>query len=296
MGLAAIFVLTWNSGFIGAEYGLPFAGPFTILFWRYFALTGLLLVYLLLRGRLSMPGWGATGHAALVGFLSHGVWLSCVLLALDEGVPAGIVALVVALQPLTTGVFSGMATGERTTLRQWIGLLIGFAGVATAVGARLNVRDGVSAFGYLVPFVSVVAITIASLLQRRRELQTERTPIPMDLQMFFQVTATCLGVAVPALFLEQLQTDWTPPFIAAMTWLTLVVSLASYTFMWMLIERMDATRVAGLFYLGPPVTMLMAWIAFGDTLLLTDILGLFIATGGVVLVQGGGLHRGPRAD
>ena len=55
--------------------------------------------------------------------------------------------------------------------------------------------------------------------------------------------------------------------------------------MWLLIERIDATRVASLFYLGPPVTMLMAWIAFGDTLKLVDVIGLIVVFAGVLLAQ-----------
>jgi len=55
--------------------------------------------------------------------------------------------------------------------------------------------------------------------------------------------------------------------------------------MWHLIERMDATRVASLFYLGPPVTMLMAWIVLGDTLQTTDLVGLAVTAAGVLLVH-----------
>jgi drug/metabolite transporter (DMT)-like permease len=55
--------------------------------------------------------------------------------------------------------------------------------------------------------------------------------------------------------------------------------------MWLLIERIDATRVASLFYLGPPVTMFMAWVAFGDNVRAMDIAGLIIVFVGVLLSQ-----------
>ena len=84
---------------------------------------------------------------------------------------------------------------------------------------------------------------------------------------------------------EKLQTKWEPEFIFTMIWLTIGVSLAAYAFMWRLVERMDATRVASLFYLGPPVTMLMAWIAFGDTLQIMDIAGLTVVVTGIVLTH-----------
>jgi drug/metabolite transporter (DMT)-like permease len=281
--MALAFVLLWNSGFIGAEYGLPYAGPFTLLFWRYLALTTVLLLYLLFRGRALWRGLPAAAHASFVGVLAHGVWLGCVLVALARGVPAGIVALVVALQPLTTGAFSGLAVGERTNRYQWLGLVMGFCGVAISIGARLESDDTASAFGYLVPFGSVVAITAASLLQRRQET-TGRT-LPLDVTLYYQSLATTIAFAVPALFVERLATEWTVPFLATMAWLILAVSLGAYGLMWLLLARIDATRVASLFYFGPPVTMVMAWIAFGDVLWITDVIGLAVAAFGVLLVN-----------
>jgi len=279
------FVLLWNSGFIGAEYGLPYTGPFTLLFWRYLALTAILFIYLLARNRFLWVGWPSASVHMTVGVLAHGVWLGCVLLALEYKVPSGIVALVVALQPMATGAFSGLATGEPTPLRQWIGLLIGFAGVTITVTSRINFQDAASVFGYLVPLGSVAAITIASLIQRRMQVRQNVKRLPLDLMLFYQCLATTAIMAVPALFAERLSVEWSLPFVYTMIWLILAVSLGAYGLMWVLIERMDATRVASLFYLGPPVTMLMAWIAFGDVVQVVDIVGLAVVFAGVWVTQ-----------
>jgi drug/metabolite transporter (DMT)-like permease len=221
----------------------------------------------------------------IVGVLAHGGWLTCVLLALDNDVPAGIVALVVALQPLATGAFSGLVTNEPTPIIRWVGLIIGFAGVAIPVFSRIDFQDASSIFGYLIPLGSVVAITIASLIQRRMEVQQNTKRLPIDLTLFYQCLATAAALALPAIFVENLQAQWTPPFIYTMIWLILAVSLGAYALMWILIQKIDATRVASLFYLGPPVTMLMAWIAFGDTLRLMDIIGLIVVSFGVIVTQ-----------
>jgi drug/metabolite transporter (DMT)-like permease len=284
IGLSIAFVFLWNSGFIGAEYGLPYTGPFTLLFWRYAALALILFLYLLISKRLKWIGIKYFAHTSLVGILAHGVWLGCVLLALEEKVPAGIVALVVSLQPLVTGVFSGIAVGERTQPIQWIGLVLGFTGVAIAVGSRLTLNSDASTFGYLIPFGSVIAITAASLFQRKVEL-SGRSEIPIDLTLLYQSLATSVVLFFPALFAEDLVVELTSPFILTMIWLILAVSFGAYAVMWILISRISATKVASLFYLGPPVTMLMAWIAFGDTLKTMDIVGLLVASIGVLLVQ-----------
>ena len=283
--LAVCFVLFWNSGFIGANYALPYAEPFALLFWRYWPLTLILLVYLAVRNRLEWPGRSAALTAMVIGILAHGVWLGCVLFSLLYGVPAGIVALVVALQPMATGALSGSVTGEHTPLHRWVGLIIGFIGVMIAVLFRTDITDPQSVFAYFIPFGSVIAITGASLLQRRMEVRKQAKRLPLDLALFYQCLGTSLVVTIPAIAVEHLAAEWIPEFIATMIWLIIGVSLAAYALMWKLIARMDATRVASLFYLGPPVTMLMAWIAFGDKILLTDILGLSVVAAGVLLSQ-----------
>ena len=285
LGLIIGFVFLWNSGFIGAEYGLPYTGPFTLLFWRYLALTFVIFLYLLVINRFRWVGLSTMALNMLVGILAHGVWLGCVLISLDYNVPAGIVALVVALQPLATGAFSGIVVGEQTPLARWLGLIIGFGGVAITVLSRINFGDTESIFGYLIPLGSVIAITAASLIQRKMQITDTPHRLPVDLSLFYQSLGTVLVFALPAIFAEKLETEWMPGFVYSMIWLILGVSLGAYALMWLLIERIDATRVASLFYLGPPVTMLMAWIAFGDTLQITDIIGLLVVFVGVLLTQ-----------
>ncbi|WP_162340477.1 DMT family transporter [Cyclobacterium salsum] len=280
------FVLLWNSGFIGAVYGLPYTGPFTLVFWRYLALTMVIVLYLLLRQRFRWVSWSLAAPHMLIGILAHGLWLTCVLLALDYQVPAGIVALIVALQPLATGALTGVVVGgEQANWYQWLGLVLGFLGVVITVAFRIDFGSYSSIFGYLIPLGSVIGMTGASLIQRRMEVEKRSKKLPVDLALFYQSLATTLALALPAIFIEKLATQWEAEFIYAMIWLTLAVSLGAYVLLWLLIERIEATRVASLFYLGPPVTMFMAWLAFGDKIQPMDITGLAIVFVGVFLSQ-----------
>jgi drug/metabolite transporter (DMT)-like permease len=285
LALAAGFILLWNSGFIGAEYGLPYTGPFTLVFWRYLALSLLLIGYLQFSKYRIWIGWKAAAPNMLIGALAHGLWLTCVLFALVNDVPAGIVALVVALQPMVTGAFSGVVTGEHTSKPQWVGLIVGFTGVIITVASRIDFSSYQSIFGYLIPLGSVAGITVASLIQRRMEIIYNAHTLPILQKLFYQSVATTIMMIIPAVFVEKLYTEWEPTFIYTMIWLILAVSLGAYALMWLLIKRIDATKVASLFYLGPPVTMIMAWITFGDTVSVMDIAGLCIVFIGVVLTQ-----------
>lgn len=278
------FVLLWNSGFIGAEFGLDYAGVYTLLAWRYWMVAALLGLWLALRGRLRWPGLRPTGLTIVVGLFAHGVWLTCVMLSLDIGIPAGVVALVVALQPMTVGALAGRVTGEPVTAASWWGLLIGFIGVGIAVMSRAGLDETVSPLLYLMPFGAVLAFTVASLLQRWIERYSPADHMPVSQALFYQALATALVATLPALWLERMEAQWSLEFVAIQAWLVVAVSLGAYALMWRLIERTDATRVASLFYLGPPVTMMMAWLAFGDRLETHDVIGLAITAVGVVLV------------
>lgn len=282
---ASAFVLLWNSGFIGAEYVLPNVGLLTLLFWRYWALCLILGAWLAFRRQLLWPGKQTVTHSCMLGVLAHGTWLGCVTYALQYGVPAGLVALIVALQPLLTGALSGLITGDRSSRFQWLGSLVGFGGVIITVGARIHPAQPVSVLAYLLPFGSVLAITLASLLERRRVNTQKACRIPLALSLFYQALGTALLVSLPALFLEGLETTVDLPFMLTMVWLVLAVSLGAYGLMWGMIARLDANRVASLFYLGPPVTMLMAWAIFGDTITLWDLLGLFVVVIGVAIAN-----------
>ncbi len=279
------FVFLWNSGYIAAEIGLSYSRPFNQLFWRYLSLTLIILVYLLVMRRFRYPGWPASAQNMLVGVLAHGGWLSCVLLAQNYGVPSGVVALVVALQPMATAAFSGLAVGEPTPPFRWIGLLVGFSGVILTVVFRMDFGSPASIFAFLIPLGSVISITVASLIQRRMEIKQTSARLPSDLSLFYQCLATTLAVALPALLFEDSTIQWENTFIISLLWLVIAVSMGAYALMWKLIEKIDATRVASLFYLGPPVTMLMAWIAFGDRVMFTDIAGLAVVLAGVLITQ-----------
>lgn len=216
--------------------------------------------------------------------MAHGVWLSCSLFGIVEGVPAGIVALIVSLQPITTGALEGIVTGQHTTTQQWFGLAIGFLGVALPIIFRIEIGTE-SAIKYLIPLGSVIAITIASLYQRQRQYGKSVQTVNLDLSLFYQALGTAVALFLPALLVENLRTDWAAEFILILSWLTIAVSLLAYCFMWMLIERISATRVASLFYLGPPVTLLMAWSMFGDQIETWDIIGLVIIVAGLAITQ-----------
>lgn len=272
-----LFVLLWSTGFIGAKLGLPYAEPLTFLLIR-FALVIALLGLLALALRRPWPQrpmqWF---HIAIAGALLHGGYLSGVFLAIYTGMPAGVVALIVGIQPLLTAFLSASMVGERVSARQWVGLVLGFAGVTLVVWEKLGMA-GMSSAGLAFSALALVGITVGTLYQKRfcAELDLWSGSV-------IQFVAAALVLLPFALAFETMRIEWSGQFVFALGWLIFVLSLGAISLLHLLIRRGAATRVSALFYLTPPTTALMAWLVFGERMGLPAIAGMAIAAIGVAI-------------
>jgi len=274
----ALFVLLWSSAFVGAKYGLPDAEPLTFLCLR-FALVAAAFAAIAVAMRAPWPkNRRLFGHVALVGALVHGIYLSGVFIAIDRGLPAGMAALIVGLHPVLTALLAGRFLGERVSARQWTGLALGFAGVALVVAERTGLGQ-LDPTGIAACFVALIAIGLGTVHQKRYA-----TGMNLVTGSAVQNATAFALTGMGALVFESLRIDWTPAFVLALGWLTIVVSLGAFSLLMAMIRAGEATRVVGLFYLVPPTTAVLAWIAFGERIALLGILGIAVAAIGVALV------------
>jgi len=277
-----LFVLLWSTGFIGAKFGLPDAEPLTFLSVRY------LIVLVLMAGIawLTKAPWPSTPkawlHIGVSGLLVHAVYLGGVFTAIGHGLPAGVTALVVGLQPILTALGAGTLLGERVEPRQWMGLALGFVGVGLVVAHKvLASASGAGLALMLVPaIVALLGITAGTLYQKRF------CP-SFDLRTGSVVQfLPCLAVtALAACATETMQVRWSAAFIFALGWLVFVLSLGAVSLLNLLIRRGSAVNVASLFYLTPPTTALIAWALFGETLTGLSLVGMAAAVFGVWLAR-----------
>ena len=277
-----LFLILWSTGFVGAKYGIPYAGTFTLLFWRYLLLSVVLFIWLAVRGELRFGDSGQVKRAAGMGVLGHAIWLVAAIKAVEYNVPPGIVALIAALQPLITGVVAGPILGEKISRAQWLGLLIGFIGVALVVGDKIGGGEEAPWWAYLLPLVSALSLTWATVWQRSMEIKSTGF-LPVLKNLAVQCWASTVVLFPFALGVENFQAEWNVEFVFALLWLTFVVSLGAYGLLIYLFKQCSASRVAALLYLTPPMTMVMDYIAFGAALTINGAIGLVIAAFGVFL-------------
>jgi len=276
-----VFVLLWSTGFIGAKLGTPWAPPFSFLMWRFAVVTTTLAVAALLMRSAWPRSRAQLARLAVAGLLIHGVYLGGVFYAIAAGVPAGLTALIVGVQPLATAVVSGPYLGERLRGRQWLGLILGLAGVALVVADKLGWREG-SADGIVAALVALAGITAGTLYQKRHS-----TSMNLVTGSCVQFAAAGLVMVPAALLLEQRAVAWTGEFVFALLWLSFVLSIGAITLLHQMIRRGAASKVASLFYLTPAVTAVLAWLLFGETLSWPAIAGMAVASAGVALVVRG---------
>ena len=276
----ALFVLLWSTGFIGARYGLPYIEPLTFLAVR-MVFAVVIMAAIAIIGNVRWPDRSEVGHSLVAGSLVHGLCLGGVFTAISQGVPAGISALILGLQPIVTSTLADRFTGEKVTRLQWVGLSLGLVGVLLVLHDRNIVLAG-SVLGWVASFLSLIGITLGTLYQKRY-----CGGIDWRTGNVVQYAGAGLLFTLGAFAFETRETHWTGELIFAMAWLVLVLSIAAVGLMYWLIRRSPATGFASLFYLVPAVTAFFAFILFDERLDSISILGMVICAGGVALVNRG---------
>jgi drug/metabolite transporter (DMT)-like permease len=276
--IPGLFVVLWATGFIGARYAMPWSEPFSFLALR-FVLAAAILAVLALVLRARPLGARQAADAVLVGALVHGAYLGGVFWAIRNGLPAGLSALIIGLQPLITAVMAGFALGEKVLPRHWAGLAIGFAGIVVVLAPKIgDAVGGVTAATFAASLFGVVAFSAGTVWQKRRLAGADL----VSGTLWQYVGATALMAAGSFLF-ETRSFVVTGELVFALVWLVLVLSIGAIFLLMHMIREGEMAKVSSLFYLVPAVTALMAWALFGETLTPIQLAGMALTTVGVAL-------------
>ena len=276
-----LFVLLWATGFIGARYAMPWSEPFSFLAAR-FGIAFLLLAIVLPFRPARRTGLKGASHAFLAGVLMHGVYLGGVFWAIHRGMPAGISALIVGLQPLITALMAGRMLGEKILPRHWLGLALGFAGVVIVLSPKFGAIGGITPATLTAAVVAVAAMSLGTALQKKFGDQTD--PVASAV---YQYLGAALLMTAGSFAFETRAFTLNGELVFAMAWLVLVLSIGAVFLLLYMIRRGEMSKVASLFYLVPAVTAVIAWALFGEELTLVQIAGMALTTFGVGLATAG---------
>lgn len=275
-----VFVLIWSTGFIVARYGMPHAPPMKFLAVRY-ALSILCFLPWIWMARVAWPRERTQWlHLAVVGTLMHAGYLGGVWAAVKAGMGSGLSALVVGLQPVLTAVWLS-ATGGQVTRRQWLGLMLGFTGLALVVSNKFGAGgpgDTATWVNLSLAVLALLSITVGTLYQKRFVQ-------PCDVRSANTVQlAAAFAVTLPLALLETEAMHWNAELAGAMAWSVLGLTLGGSSLLYLLIQRGAAASVTSLMYLVPPSTAAIAWFLFDEPITLVTIGGTALTALGVALV------------
>ena len=277
-----VFVLMWATGFVVARLSAPHADPLTFLGIR-FPIAGVLFALIALALAAPWPGARQAFHASVAGAFLHGGYLGPVYWAVAHGMPAGVSALIVGLQPLMTAIIASWMVQERISLRHWAGLGVGILGVALVVSPKLELghglADGITPLTTAVNLLGALSISFGSVYQKRFA-----TALNLASGGAWQYVGASLAVLIPALLLEDLRFDGSVQAWFALGWSVIVLSLGAITLLMLMIRLGDVGRVSSLIFLVPGVSALMAYVLFGETLSLVQIAGMAVCAAAVLIV------------
>ena len=269
-------MLVWSTGFIVARYAMPYTDPMTFLTMRFLGVLVVMAPFIV-WWKITWPNWRTSGHIAVAGLLLHMGYLGGVWTAIKMGIPAGLSALIVGLQPVLTAFLAAMVA-ERVSPRQWIGLILGFSGVAIVLAQKLGF-EGVTFAGVALCLMALLSFTLGTLYQKRF--------CPMfDLRAGSVIQYAASGVvsALLMLWLEPMEVIWSVPLLGALVWSILPLSIGAMSLWFLLLRHGAATRVSSLMYLTPPTTAILAWWLFGEIITVWIALGTLVTVSGVWLV------------
>jgi drug/metabolite transporter (DMT)-like permease len=217
-------------------------------------------------------------HVAIAAWLVHGVYLGGVFVSIASGMSAGTSAMIVGLQPILTVFLARAWLGERITLRQCIGLVLGLVGVYFVV--RHKIALGGDATALVAVLIALVGISVGTLYQKKY-----CGGVDLRSGAVVQFAACTLLYAPIVALLGPQPVAFTGQFLFALGWSVLVLSVGAISLLYWLLRHGAAADVARLFYLVPPVTALMAFALFGERLDALAIAGMILIAVAVALAR-----------
>ena len=271
-----IFIILWSSAFITTKPLIDNSDPFSALAFRFSIVTlGFLLFSLYSKQKILINKRNFI-ESFFSGVLFHGLYLGGVFYSISIGMPTGIAALIVTLQPILTNALSGPILNEKVTTKQWIGVVLGFSGAALVLG--LDIGSNIPVLGLLATIVALIAITSSTIWQKKLS-----NNLPLPVSNMYQALGGVTFHIIIIIFFAKPYINFSQTFLIAMSHQIFLVSFGAFTILMFLIKNNSASKTVSIFFLIPPTTAFMAWLFLDEVLNNFDIIGFAVATLGVYI-------------
>ena len=271
-----IFIILWASAFVTSKAIVDDSSPFAALSFRFGLVSLGFFIFCIFTNSKIILSFNDFIKASIIGICFHGLYLGGVFYAISENLSVGITAIIVSLQPILTAIFAGPFLKEVVTWKQWVGIMLGFFGTLLVIG--MDIGESIPIIGLIASLIGLTAITSGTLLQRKIGGN-----IPLATSNLYQAFSAFIFLLMITFLFEKSFINFSLNFILSMSWQVIFVSFGAFTILQYLINTGTASRTATLFFLVPPVSVVMAWLFLNEKMTILDISGLIIATLGVYI-------------
>ena len=271
-----IFVLLWSSAFITTKPIIDNSDPFTALALRFFFVGLGFLSFSIYLKQSILINKRYLIESIFSGVLFHGLYLGGVFYSISIGMPTGLAALIVTLQPILTNILSGPLLNEKITSKQWIGGVLGFIGAVLVLG--IDVGSEIPLIGLVATLIALLSITFSTIWQKKLS-----TNLPLSVSNFYQAIGGCLFHIIIILLFVDPYIDFNKTFLLAMSHQIFLVSFGAFTILMFLIKKNSASKTVSVFFIIPATSAFMAWFFLNENLTNLDIIGFIITSIGVYI-------------
>ena len=271
-----IFVFLWSSAFITTKPIIDNSDPFTALAFRFFFVAIGFYLFSLYSKQSVVVNKDKILEAILSGVLFHGFYLGGVFYSISIGMPTGIAALIVTLQPILTNILSGPILNEKVTVKQWIGVLLGFVGASLVLG--FDIGSDIPIAGLVATIIALIAITSSTIWQKKLS-----NSLPLSVSNMYQAVGGFIFHFLIIVFFTEPYINFSQTFLIAMSHQIFLVSFGAFTILMYLIKNNSASKTVSIFFLIPTISAVMAWLFLNESLTNLDLLGFLITTIGVYI-------------
>ncbi|MDC0875489.1 DMT family transporter [Candidatus Pelagibacter sp.] len=271
-----IFILLWSSAFITTKPIIDNSDPFSALAFRFGIVTiGFFLFSIYSKQKIFVNKRNFI-ESFFSGVLFHGLYLGGVFFSISKGMPTGIAALIVTLQPILTNALSGPILNEKVTIKQWVGVILGFVGATLVLG--FDIGSNIPMIGLVATIIALIAITTSTIWQKKLS-----NNLPLSVSNMYQGLGGFTFHLLVIILFAKPYIDFSQTFLIAMSHQIFLVSFGAFTILMFLIKKNSASKTVSIFFLIPPTSAFMAWLFLNESLTNLDLVGFLVATIGVYI-------------
>lgn len=282
--------LIWGVSFLLIKVTVQDMSPTALLLFRSASgCVALALIVLALRKPLFGPGW--RGRLFGFGFMAvtNAVipWVS--IGWGEERISSGLASILNSTTTLWTAVLIyWVVPTERPSLINYIGVIVGFAGVVVLVYPELAAH-GISGdvLGALAVVLASLSYSVNALYQRRKM----RSISVFEVSLGQLAAGTILAIPIAAPSLPNIHFNLVS--MAAVLALGAVGTGVAYVLYYYVMNTLGAVRAAGVTYVVPVTAVFWGALILHETVTVTIVAGMAVIFAGIVLTS---LRRTPRAQ